>query len=365
VTATEKVLVFDVDPARGASIAKLLGQADPSRADGDILVFQSLTGHGNNGSNGLRAIQEWRTGLVVVVEADAFAGLAESARKHGVASLLVVDGKGDPREVALRVRGYDGWIRLEAMPSELPARALALLDRRQTGSNLPTIDPYFLALVIHDLRTPLNVIGLTIRAISQTVPQSTPDLEEDLTFLTDNARQIEKMLTQLGDYCRLIEAGSQVSSVEFDPRRFLADFLDDRRSRPGSEPARVSLELVDGGPVEVALDPQRARLALTHALANALNAAGEAPVRIKSGGGHGRWVVEIIVDKPPPPTVSTMELRADRFERLAGSAAERRGLDLAIAARVSEIFGGSSRLEVEPQRRSTIVLDWPERFASP
>ncbi len=70
----------------------------------------------------------------------------------------------------------------------------------------------------------------------------------------------------------------------------------------------------------------------------------------------------MIVDKPPPTTVSSMDIRPDKFERLAGSAAERRGLDLAIAARVSELFGGSARLEVEPGRRSTIVLDWPQRI---
>jgi hypothetical protein len=363
VTATDQVLVFDVEPGRAASIVALLEQADPSRAAGGIRVFTDLESHHYGPSLGMRAVQDWQAGVVVVVEADVFAGLADAARKHGVPSLLVVDGLGDPRDLAGRVRGYDGWVTLEAIDRELPARVAALLGRRGKGSNnLPTIDPLFLALVIHDLRTPLNVIGLTIRAISQTVPQGTPDLEEDLTFLTDNARQIEKMLAQLGDYCRLIEGESQLSSVAFDPRRFLADFLDDRRGRPGAEPAHVRLEIADDGPIEVALDPQRVRLALQHALANALNAAGEAPVRIRSGGGNGRWAVELVVDKPPPVTVSSMELRPDRFERLAGSAAERRGLDLAIAARVSEMFGGSARLEVEPGRRSTIVLDWPERM---
>ena len=38
--------------------------------------------------------------------------------------------------------------------------------------------------------------------------------------------------------------------------------------------------------------------------------------------------------------------------------------DLAIAARVSEMFGGAARLVVDAARGSTIVLDWPARFAS-
>jgi signal transduction histidine kinase len=363
VIATEQVLLFDADPGRAASIIALLEQAVLSGAGGSIRAFADLNSH-HGTSSGAREIQGGRTALIVVVEDAAFAGLADVARQAGVPSLLVVDKLGDAREVVGRVKAYDEWVAFDALDRELPGRVAGLLGRLDKGPTpLPAIDPRFLALVIHDLRTPLNVIGLTIRAIAQTVPQRTAELDEDLTFLTDNARQIEKMLAQLGDYCRLIEAESQLSAVEFDPRRFLADFLEDRRGRPGSEPTTVRLEVLDDGPGEVALDPQRVRLALQHALANAINAAGDAPVRVRSGGEGGRWVVEMVVDKPPPATVASIALKPDRFERLAGSAAERRGLDLAIAARVSEMFGGSARLDVEPGRRSTVVLDWPRRLA--
>jgi hypothetical protein len=39
-------------------------------------------------------------------------------------------------------------------------------------------------------------------------------------------------------------------------------------------------------------------------------------------------------------------------------------MDLAIAAKVSELFGGTARLVAEPGQRSTIVLDWPSRLAA-
>jgi len=42
---------------------------------------------------------------------------------------------------------------------------------------------------------------------------------------------------------------------------------------------------------------------------------------------------------------------------------DRLGLDLAIVARVTELFGGTARLEVEDGRGSTIVLDWPTQIA--
>ncbi len=359
-TVTDRVLIFDVDADRSAKLA------------GAIAALGLLTSECHRPSDAVEALGLERPSLAVVIEdgdpSGSFPGVARAARSREIATVGVIDPGGDPIALADRAREFDAWVARDQAARELPARVAGLLDRPgrdgRAGAvpDLPAIDARFLALVVHDLRTPLNVIGLTIRAIAQTSPDQGPEFEEDLTFLQENAKQIEKMLSQLADYCRLLEGGSQLSTAEFEPRRFLSDFLEDTLSRQGADPSSVRLELGEGSPQEVALDPHRVRLALQHALANALIAAGEAPVRLRSGGRAGRWIVEIVVDKPPPSTVSSLELHAEKFERLAGSAAERRGLDLAIAARVSELFGGSARLEVEPGRKSTVILDWPERL---
>jgi signal transduction histidine kinase len=366
VIATDQVLLFDPDPGRCALIVSLLEKADPSRSGGGIRAFTKLKGEGYGPSPAVQAIQGGQATVAVIFQAEAFPDLAETCRHHGLSTLLVVGSEIEGAHLAEVTRGYDAWVAEESVERELPVRVAGLIQASERNAGtLPSIDPRFLALVIHDLRTPLNVIGLTIRTIAQTVPQRSVELDEDLTFLTDNARQIEKMLAQLGDYCRLIEGDSQVSATEIDPRRFLADFLEDRRGKPGSEAPPIRLEVDPDSPTEVSLDQQRVRLALQHGLANAINAAGEHPIRLRSSGGAGRWIVRIEVDRPPPATVVPLILRPDRFERLAGSAAERRGLDLAIAARVSELFGGSARLDVEPQCRTTIVFDWPSHLGSP
>lgn len=38
-------------------------------------------------------------------------------------------------------------------------------------------------------------------------------------------------------------------------------------------------------------------------------------------------------------------------------------MDLAIVARISELFGGAARLDVDENRGTTIILDWPTRLA--
>ena len=39
-------------------------------------------------------------------------------------------------------------------------------------------------------------------------------------------------------------------------------------------------------------------------------------------------------------------------------------MDLAIAARVSELFGGTARLEAVQGQGTAIILDWPARIAA-
>ena len=300
--------------------------------------------------------------LVVASQAfdsiDTFARLGESVRLLKIASVAILE---PTRPLVVPSVSFDDWVDSTRAVVELPFRIERLLARKMEPE-ASMVDPRFLALVVHDLRTPLNVIGLTVRAISHSNPSPSAEFAEDLLFLSENAKQIEKMLAQLGDFCRLIESERNSAVVEFQPNRFLAELLEDKQAKRDSEYKAVRLEILTDSPVEVALDPNRARLAISHALANAVTAAGAAPVTLRSRGPADRWTIEVVVEKSPPPTTSATQLYPHLFERLIGSAAERRGLDLAIAASVSELFGGSATLKIEPGVRSVVSLEWPARI---
>ncbi|WP_435019603.1 ATP-binding protein [Tundrisphaera sp. TA3] len=351
-TESDPVLIFDADGLQAASIAEALkpwGLTAIRCPDPDAAV--EILG----GSNPAAILR------VEPREANPFGAAESSARSRKIPMLAVVGAIGDPSALSARVRSYDDWVASPVDGAQLAARILGLSASKARSA---AIDPRFLALTVHDLRTPLNVIGLTIRAIHQSMPTKSVELEEDLTFLQDNARQIEKMLAQLGDFCRLLEIDAPPLGVEFDLCRFLSDLVEDRMGRPGAESTPLLLDLNGRCPREVSLDPNRVKMAVQHALSNAMTAAGDSPVRIELGPDEDRIRIAIVVDKPPPTTVHPITLRPDLYERLAGSAAERRGLDLAIASRISELFGGSARLEVAPGQSSTIVLEWPARLAT-
>jgi signal transduction histidine kinase len=210
----------------------------------------------------------------------------------------------------------------------------------------------------------LNVIGLSLRMISQSVPKGDPDLDEDLRFVEENYRQIERMLAQLSDFYRLFENESPLSPTLFSPRRLIEELLEARASKAGVRSGPVLLDVRLDCPPEVELDPARARQAIQYALANATSSSNGDPIRLSMHGGPDRWIIEVAIDKPPPPSVESVTLSSHTFERLCGFAAERRGMDLAIAAKVTELFGGTARLDVIQSRGTNVVFDWPARLKS-
>ena len=289
--------------------------------------------------------------------------VCHEARDRGIPVLGLIDHDGDGASLKERVKGYDGWTHYACPTSDLVARLGLILNGKASDrpeSEPIPIDVRLLAMIVHDIRNPLNVIGLTLRVIEQIPAPQRSDLQEDLTFLRDNAGQIEKILAVLSDLCRLGDLGPP-EPVEFDPTRFVEDLLQERAHKGNEKgyPARFVAE--PGTPETVALDPLHTRLALLSALTNAA-AATDRPLSVRSSGGDGRWRVAIDVERPPPPTVRSEEASPDRFERVIGSASERQGLDLAIAAWIARLSGGTVRLEVVPGQRSTIVLDWPVRL---
>ena len=215
---------------------------------------------------------------------------------------------------------------------------------------------------MHDLRTPLNVVGLSLRMIDQAVPRNDPDLLEDLKFVEENFKQIERMLSQLSDYCRLFESEAPLTVTDFSPARMIGELVEDRAMKAGAGSPPLRLRIEESCPAEASLDPGRARLAIQYVLSNALASTQDVPVEITMRGGPDRLITEVRIDRPPPSSVKSLALRPDAFERLCGTAAERRGLDLAIAARVSEMFGGTARLDAVEDRDTTVVLDWPTRL---
>jgi len=211
-------------------------------------------------------------------------------------------------------------------------------------------------VVVHDLRTPLNVINLALRMLDATALERSPELSEDLAMIRLNAADLERMLTYLVEISRLPNSSWGLAPQWFDPIRLIEDVAAEHRSRPGSPLIEVVSRT---SPAEVQLDQARARMAIVKALANAAAASGGKPVRIRLGGAPDRLVIRFEVEVPPRESVQSHVIEPEQFQRVLGTPGERRGLDLAIAAKISTLFGGEARLEATPGHGTAVILDWP------
>lgn len=217
-------------------------------------------------------------------------------------------------------------------------------------------NPRFLEVVVHDLRTPLNVINLAFRMLDPSALSQFPALAEDLAMIHSNAQELERMLTYLVDVSRLPRADDQLAPERFDPLKLVEGVVEDHRTHSGAAPVEIQS---DGAPPTVQLDLGRARMAIHKSLANASAASAGKPVRILLQGGPDRCIIRFETSDPPRSSVRTHHVEPEQFQRILGTVGERRGLDLAIAGQISTLFGGEARLEATPGQGSAVVLDWP------
>lgn len=353
------LLVVEDIPVHGDEVAELLA-ARGYRMSRAATAAEALT-----------TLARDRPSLVILIDHDEPGvergpgrRVRAAAGDAGVPTLVVVEDLGDPAALAARLGDADDWVSIAGAASELPVRVARLLERRHSGAGGSVFGPRFLSLVVHDLRTPLNVIGLSLRIISQAVPREDPEIQEDLRFVDENFQLLVRMLHQLSDFHRLHDLQVALDPVAFDPRRFVDDLLAEVGEKSRAKAPALRLEVDPSCPPEVSLDQVRAKLAIQYAVTNAAAASRDGGVvTVRLSGRPDRWVTEVHLDQPAPATVQTLALSPALFERICGSEAERRGMDLAIAARISALFGGDARLEVRPGGGTAVVLDWPTSLA--
>src|SRR5581483_116814 len=119
------------------------------------------------------------------------ARLHATAQELGIPVLAVVANGVDPMAIVDHHEAVDDWVSGSALDRELLPRAARLLRRRGPSrapgaGRVPPIGLQTFPVIVHDLRTPLNVIGLSLRMIEQAMPRDDPDLEEDLRFVEEN-----------------------------------------------------------------------------------------------------------------------------------------------------------------------------------
>jgi signal transduction histidine kinase len=217
----------------------------------------------------------------------------------------------------------------------------------------------FLAMVAHDLRTPLQSVLMQVEGLLRRsegdaayVPMTT------LHAIKRNGQQLERLVGDLFDAARIDARGISLNLAEVRLPELVSSIVSSIEGLLGTH--SVSVE-VHGTPPAVAADPRRVEQIVTNLLENASKYSREGtPIRvsISPAGGGATFIVQDEGPGIPPEDVPRL---FDRYYQAQRARTHRRGLGLGlfITKGLVEAHGGTITVESIPGAGSTFRVWLP------
>jgi signal transduction histidine kinase len=211
-----------------------------------------------------------------------------------------------------------------------------------------------LAVVAHDLRTPLHVIEFAAHRLRQNVPgPGRRSTDRSLDWILSSAQRATTLVRDLLDRAKLEWHTLALERVEVDPVDLVRDVA--RRSEPLGALASVQVRVVAVPPVpRVAANRERLAQAIENLMGNAMKftpAGGTVTVGVERSGGDVRFFVS---DTGAGIEPADLERIFERFWQARNADSRGAGLGLSICKRIVEAHGGHVWVESRVGEGTTV-----------
>jgi len=217
----------------------------------------------------------------------------------------------------------------------------------------------FLAIVSHDLRTPLTAIMGYADLLEMGVPEPIPDASrERVQRIRTSARHLLYLLNELLAFARLDSKREQAESIALDVRdvvRDVAQVIDPLTQQRG---LTFVVELPDT-PVSLSSDPDKLRQILLNLAGNAVKFTERGEVRISLRVQTPRTVLLAVSDTGPGIADRHRELIFEPFWQLDATQPGRgggTGLGLSVVKRLANLLGARVSVDSKPGAGSTFMV---------
>jgi signal transduction histidine kinase/ActR/RegA family two-component response regulator len=233
--------------------------------------------------------------------------------------------------------------------------------RRHEAEEAVAAKSAFVAMISHELRTPISAILAGAARLHSDVPDAASKTHAAL--IGDAGAMMRTLLNDLLDLSRLDAGRMAVEQSPFDLRQALADTL--RLWRPDAQKKGLRLR-VEGSahlPRWVAGDSMRLRQVLNNLLSNAIKftPAGAVTVRLSTREAAGHLVLEAVVaDTGPGLTEDQLSRLFTPFDQLASNVVREHGgsgLGLVISRELARLMGGDLTVASTPGKGSRFRLE--------
>ena len=258
-------------------------------------------------------------------------------------------------------------IEYQAVGHDITARReaeAALLRAKESAEDADRAKSEFLAMVSHEIRTPINgVIGFA-RLLRDT-PLS-PVQRDHVAMIHTSGLALEKLIGDILDLSK-IEAGKvEIEHSAFSPQRCVEEVCAFFADQARASALKLEFKIDPGVPATVNGDQSRVRQILVNLMGNALKFTEQGSVVLQLSCSRGEAsdagtrrtarlffaVTDTGVGIPP----DKLALLFQPFSQLDSSARRRRegtGLGLLISKRLCELMGGTISVESRPGEGST------------
>jgi signal transduction histidine kinase/CheY-like chemotaxis protein len=333
-------------------------------AQGDLVVREDTHGHVTHVSDGLcallrqdpRDIVSWPLSLDALQETnrtDHHDGsvtydqeIETPAGRRWIAwkEVAITNDVGEVAEI--QRAGHDITARIDW------ERALA--DASERAESASRAKSRFLAVVSHEVRTPLNgVLGMANLLLDSGL---SPEQHTYAKSIKTSGEALLALIEEILDFSK-IEAGRlDLETVPFDVANLITDVVELLAPRAQAKGIEIAAEIADDIPARVFGDAARLRQVLLNLAGNAVKFTDEGGVLVvveRDAESHIRFIVE---DSGPGVGPEAQERIFREFEQSDDSPARRHGgtgLGLAIASRIVERMGGCISL-ASPNDRGSV-----------
>lgn len=251
------------------------------------------------------------------------------------------------KEVAIADQG-GRLIEMQRTGHDITARIAserALADASEHAESASRAKSRFLAVVSHEVRTPLNgVLGMANLLLDSGL---SPEQQTYAKSIKTSGEALLSLIEEILDFSK-IEAGRlDLESIPFDPSNLVTDVVELLAPRAQAKGIEIAAEIADDIPTRVFGDAARLRQVLLNLAGNAVKFTDEGGVlvAVERAGEKIRFIIE---DSGPGIGEEAQARIFEEFEQGDDSPARRHGgtgLGLAIASKIVERMGGEISLQ--------------------